>query len=171
MSTEEEARAEAVREARRYIDRIHRNGLVPLGTVLADLDAVAYRMAEGMTARGNMRRATHEPCDHDWQNRVGGGSKCTKCDLWQDKRVTHEPSEAEVEAAARAIFQADQERAREARREAETLRGLGRLVPDHIASRVADMYLVWAAEYDAIADEIEADLAARLQPTERNDHA
>lgn len=27
------------------------------------------------------------PCEHVWQNRVGGGSKCVTCGLWQDKRV------------------------------------------------------------------------------------
>ncbi len=37
------------------------------------------------------------PCEHEWQNRVSGGSKCTKCHLWQDKRVPQgEPSDAEV---------------------------------------------------------------------------
>lgn len=25
--------------------------------------------------------------EHDWQNRVGGGSLCRSCNLWQDKRV------------------------------------------------------------------------------------
>lgn len=54
--SENEVRAEAVREVRRYIDRIHRNGLVPLGRVLADMEAAAYRMENGMTARGNTRR-------------------------------------------------------------------------------------------------------------------
>lgn len=26
-------------------------------------------------------------CQHDWQNRVSGGSKCRNCNVWQDKRV------------------------------------------------------------------------------------
>jgi hypothetical protein len=62
-TSEQEARAEAVREAKRYIDSIHRNGLVPLATVLADLEAVAYRMSQGMTARGNTRQTTREPTE------------------------------------------------------------------------------------------------------------
>ena len=35
-------------------------------------------------------------------------------------------------------------------------------VPKHIALRLADQYLIWAAEYDAIADQIEAELATAL---------
>lgn len=53
--TENEIRARAVRETAAYIDRIHKNGLVPLGTVLADMESAAWRMEQGMTARGNMR--------------------------------------------------------------------------------------------------------------------
>ena len=59
--SEEETRAEAVREVKRYIDSIHRNGLVPLGTVLADMEAAAYRMENGMTARGYMRPKPGDP--------------------------------------------------------------------------------------------------------------
>lgn len=36
-------------------DRIHKNGLVPLGVVLAYMESAAWRMEQGMTARGNMR--------------------------------------------------------------------------------------------------------------------
>ncbi|WP_136053468.1 hypothetical protein [Microbacterium sp. K5D] len=52
---ENEIRARAVRETAAYIDRIHKNGLVPLGVVLADMESAAWRMEQGMTARGNMR--------------------------------------------------------------------------------------------------------------------
>lgn len=52
---ENEIRTLAVREAARYIDLMHKNGLVPLGNVLADMEAVAFRMENGMTARGSMR--------------------------------------------------------------------------------------------------------------------
>lgn len=58
--TENEIRARAVREAAAYIDRVHKNGLVPLGSVLADMSAVAYRMEQGMTARGSARATDRE---------------------------------------------------------------------------------------------------------------
>lgn len=35
-------------------------------------------------------------------------------------------------------------------------------VPTRIALRVADQYPIWAAEYDAIADALEAEMAAML---------
>ena len=40
-------------------------------------------------------------CDHDWRNRVAGGSLCSKCNLWQDERVPvkGEPTDAQVKAA------------------------------------------------------------------------
>lgn len=83
MTDNTETRAEAVREAKRYIESIHRNGLVPLATVSADLEAAAWRMSQGMTARGNTRPArpvitekmvdraarglwVAEQDDHDW---------------------------------------------------------------------------------------------------------
>lgn len=77
-------------------------------------------------------------------------------------------------------FEYDQRRARDARSEARQLRDLyqtatcglrmqhngihygTREVPSYISRRVVDCYLLWADEYDAIADEIEADLASRL---------
>lgn len=68
-----------------------------------------------------------------------------------------------------------QERARDARREAEYLRDLygtatcglpmkygTRTVPKHIGMRVAAQFPIWADEYDAIADKIDADIEARL---------
>jgi hypothetical protein len=81
-----------------------------------------------------------------------------------------------------ATFEYNQTRAREARRQAHELRELHKIatcgltmqyagihygtrgVPVHFAARIADMYLVWAAEYDAIADGIEADLQSALDP-------
>lgn len=58
--SENEIRAVAVREVAAHIDRIHKNGLVPLGTVIADIQASAYRMERGMTARGSNRRVVAE---------------------------------------------------------------------------------------------------------------
>ena len=75
-------------------------------------------------------------------------------------------------------------RAKEARREANDLRDLALTarcglelkmtikygtyqVPQHIVMRIRDQFEPWAAEYDAIADQIEADLAARLAPATR----
>lgn len=83
-----------------------------------------------------------------------------------------------------ASFAAEQERARQARQEAASLRDLHRIatcglpmrytgvhygtrqVDPHIAARVADAYLEWAAEYDRIAAEIEANLATWLAGAE-----
>lgn len=80
-------------------------------------------------------------------------------------------------------FDRNRQRARDARYEAESLRALHKTatcglgmkytgihygnarVPDHIASRIAGEYLVWAAEYDAIAEEIEAGLQRSLNRT------
>lgn len=53
--TENEVRATAVREAAAYIERIYKRGLQSRDSILADLDSVAWRMEEGMTARGSMR--------------------------------------------------------------------------------------------------------------------
>ena len=53
--SENETRAQAVRETAAYVDRIHKNGLVALGTVLADMAAAAFRMEQGMTVRGSVR--------------------------------------------------------------------------------------------------------------------
>ena len=91
--------------------------------------------------------------------------------------------------SAVAAFEAKQEKARRARSEAAELRRLHGIatcgldmryrhehhhtgptyinhgtytVPDRIALRVADQYPIWAAEYDAIADRIDAELAAAL---------
>lgn len=45
---------------------------------------------------------TIEKCDHDWHNRVSGGSLCSKCNTWQDKRMTdHTPTTEEVREALR----------------------------------------------------------------------
>lgn len=79
-------------------------------------------------------------------------------------------------------FEMQQDRARAARREAAQLRRLHEIatcglpmkiagyhygnaqVAPHIALRIADQYLVWAVEYDAIAEQIEAWLVASLTP-------
>lgn len=79
-------------------------------------------------------------------------------------------------------FESQQERAREARYEARALRDLHgtatcglpmewnsyrygtRQVPTHVAARIADQYLVWADEYDAIAEAIERSLERALTP-------
>lgn len=53
--SENEIRAEAVREATRYLETIHKRGLRNRDDMLADLDSVAFRMEQGMTARGNIR--------------------------------------------------------------------------------------------------------------------
>lgn len=50
-----QVRAEAARESARYIEMIQRPGLVNRATILADLESVAWRMENGMTARGNLR--------------------------------------------------------------------------------------------------------------------
>ncbi len=55
--SENEIRAQAVREAAAYLDRVTRAGLVSKRGVLDDLAAVAYRMERGMTARGSTRPA------------------------------------------------------------------------------------------------------------------
>lgn len=77
--SENEIRAKAVRETAAYIDRIHKNGLVPLGKVLADMAAVAYRMEQGMTARGSMRTAAEvrstDTTKHD-RDRMGICRRC-----------------------------------------------------------------------------------------------
>lgn len=77
-------------------------------------------------------------------------------------------------------FERDQQRARDARRQAAYLRDLhgtatcglpmqftgihygNRQVWQSVAMRVADMYLVWADEYEAIAGEIERSLESSL---------
>ena len=59
--TENEIRAKAVREAAAYLERIYKRGLQSRDSLLADLDSVAFRMEQGMTARGSMRR--HESGD------------------------------------------------------------------------------------------------------------
>lgn len=56
--TDNDIRANAVREAQAYIERISWKGLVPLSRVLADLATVAQRMEDGMTARGSSRPTT-----------------------------------------------------------------------------------------------------------------
>lgn len=62
MTIQDDARAEAVREVKRYIECIHRKGLVPLARVIADLDVAADRMSHGLTARGSTRVARN-PAD------------------------------------------------------------------------------------------------------------
>jgi hypothetical protein len=56
--SENAIRAEAVREATRYLETIHKRGLRSRDDILADMDSVAFRMEQGMTARGNIR-STH----------------------------------------------------------------------------------------------------------------
>lgn len=53
--SDNEIRAAAVREAARYIERIHEPGLRNRADILADLEASASRMESGMTARGSTR--------------------------------------------------------------------------------------------------------------------
>lgn len=38
-------------------------------------------------ALASLREFVRAGCQHDWQNRVSGGSKCRNCNVWQDKRV------------------------------------------------------------------------------------
>lgn len=38
-------------------------------------------------ALASLRELVQAGCNHDWQNRVSGGSKCRTCNVWQDKRV------------------------------------------------------------------------------------
>ena len=52
---EDEVRAKAVREAATYLARIYQRGLQSRDCILNDLEAVAYRMENGMTARGFTR--------------------------------------------------------------------------------------------------------------------
>ena len=84
-----------------------------------------------------------------------------------------------------AEFEVNQNRARAARVEARELRELNKIascglgmkytgihygnhsVGLHIASRIADQYLTWADEYDAIASEIESGLVAALTSASR----
>lgn len=79
-----------------------------------------------------------------------------------------------------ARYDQERKRATEARRESAYLRELYKIatcglsmriagvhygnagVLPHVARRVADMYLVWAAEYDFIAEEIERRLEAQI---------
>lgn len=62
--SENEVRAAAVREAKRYIERIYRRGLQSRDSVLMDLEAIAERMEQGMTARGSTRVVAEEP---EWE--------------------------------------------------------------------------------------------------------
>lgn len=57
----EQARAEAVREAARYIDLLHPKGLTPKSAVLADLEIAADRMGRGIHANGREREADANP--------------------------------------------------------------------------------------------------------------
>jgi hypothetical protein len=76
-----------------------------------------------------------------------------------------------------AAYEYKREQAQIARREAEELRDLHmsakcgldlrmnygtRDVPRHIVLRIADQFPIWAAEYDALADRLEAEMAAML---------
>jgi len=39
-------------------------------------------------------------------------------------------------------------------------------VPQHIALRISDQFPLWADEYDGVADQIEAEMAAMLKGTD-----
>lgn len=78
MTVEQEARAEA---EKRYVHSTYQDSF-----------------AEGYIA--GVSRPASPACEHDWRNRVSGGSLCAKCNEWQDKRV---PSPATREAVARVI--------------------------------------------------------------------
>jgi len=62
-----------------------------------------------MTPRDVLEEANQEgarptdDCEHDWHNRVSGGSLCSKCDVWQDKRVTP-PTDDALEALAWEVY-------------------------------------------------------------------
>lgn len=78
--TDNDIRANAVREAQAYIERISRKGLVPLSRVLADLATVAQRMEDGMTARGSSRPTTSPlpiECPHWSPGRITLRAGCT----------------------------------------------------------------------------------------------
>lgn len=77
----------------------------------------------------------------------------------------------------RAAYEYKREQAQIARRQARELRDLHltakcgidirinygtRAVPRHIAMRIADQFPIWADEYDAVADRMEAEMAAML---------
>jgi hypothetical protein len=77
-------------------------------------------------------------------------------------------------------YEYKREQARTARREAAELRELHSVakcgldlklnygtqyVPRHIELRVADQFPIWAAEYEAVADRLEAEMAAMLVHT------
>jgi hypothetical protein len=55
LDAAQHARAEAVRGAARYLDRIHPAGLTPKRAVLADLEVVADRLGRGLHASGRER--------------------------------------------------------------------------------------------------------------------
>lgn len=77
-----------------------------------------------------------------------------------------------------AAYEYKREQAKIARRQAKELRELHRVskcgldikinygtkyVPRHIAMRISDQFPIWADEYDAVADRIEAEMAAMLR--------
>lgn len=74
-------------------------------------------------------------------------------------------------------YEYKREQARTARREAKELRELHKIahcgldlrlnygtryVPRHIEMRVADQFPIWADEYEAVAEQLEAEMAAML---------
>lgn len=56
-----QARAEAVREAAQYIERLHPKGLTPKRAVIADLEIAADRMGRGIHANWREREADANP--------------------------------------------------------------------------------------------------------------
>lgn len=80
-----------------------------------------------------------------------------------------------------AEYEYKREQARIARREAAELRALHltskcglnirinygtKNVPTHIALRISDQFPIWAAEYEALAEQLEADMASMLMRSE-----
>lgn len=79
------------------------------------------------------------------------------------------------------IYEYKQEQAKLARSQAKDLRKMHEIascglnikinygtyyVPQHIAMRIADQFPIWAAEYDAVADQLEAEMESMFSVSE-----
>ena len=82
------------------------------------------------------------------------------------------------------IYEHKREQARTARSEARELRELHKIskcgldiqinygtkyVPRHIALRISDQFPIWADEYDAVADRLEAEMESMFSPDQRKE--
>ena len=76
--SENEIRARAVRESAAYLDRVNRRGLISKQGILDDLETVACRMEQGMTARGSIRAAEVRSTDTTGLDRYD--DFCPTCD-------------------------------------------------------------------------------------------